>query len=192
MHSELRYLLEQAETDTEVRTVIITGTGNDFCVGADSQALEGHIEKGGYDSGTGPELSRPGYGVVPQFDQNFAFMFGLNVTTIAAVNGAAAGVGLVLACYCDLRFAANNAKLTAAPWATWPTSRIRTVLALTETGRPKSSQRPFAFEQGGSGPRYRWMGSIQRSSRTRRFIASRPYLRSRPWRARCSLGSKDD
>jgi len=114
MHSELRYLLEQAETDTEVRTVIITGTGNDFCVGADSQALEGHIEKGGYDSGTGPELSRPGYGVVPQFDQNFAFMFGLNVTTIAAVNGAAAGVGLVLACYCDLRFAANNAKLTAA------------------------------------------------------------------------------
>jgi len=114
MHTELRYLLEKAETNPEIRTVVITGMGKDFCVGADSQALEGHIEKGGYDSGTDAELANPGYGVAPQFDQNFAFMFGLNVTTIAAVNGAAAGVGLVLACYCDLRFAANNAKLTTA------------------------------------------------------------------------------
>ncbi|MBK01158.1 MAG: enoyl-CoA hydratase-related protein [Actinomycetota bacterium] len=114
MHTELRYLLEKAETNPEIRTVVITGKGKDFCVGADSQALEGHIEKGGYDSGTDAELANPGYGVAPQFDHNFAFMFGLNVTTIAAVNGAAAGVGLVLACYCDLRFAANNAKLTTA------------------------------------------------------------------------------
>ena len=56
----------------------------------------------------------PGYGVSSEFDQNFAFMFGLNVTTIAAVNGAAAGVGFVLACFCDLRFAAKDAKLTTA------------------------------------------------------------------------------
>jgi enoyl-CoA hydratase/carnithine racemase len=34
--------------------------------------------------------------------------------TVAAVNGAAAGVGLVAACYCDLRFASEDAKLTAA------------------------------------------------------------------------------
>ena len=114
MHTELRYLLQRAEIDPEIRTVVITGMGEDFCVGADSQALEGHIEKGGYDAGTGAELANPGYGVAPQFDQNFAFMFGLNVTTIAAVNGAAAGVGFVLACYCDLRFAANDAKLTTA------------------------------------------------------------------------------
>jgi enoyl-CoA hydratase/carnithine racemase len=33
---------------------------------------------------------------------------------IAAVNGPAAGVGLVLACYCDLRFAAAGAKLTTS------------------------------------------------------------------------------
>ena len=114
MHTELRHLLEQAETEPQIRTVVITGMGDDFCVGADSQALKGHIEKGGYDSGTGPGLANPGYGVAPQFDQNFAFMFGLNVTTIAAVNGPAAGVGFVLACYCDLRFAANDAKLTTA------------------------------------------------------------------------------
>ena len=33
---------------------------------------------------------------------------------IAAINGPAAGVGLVLACYCDLRFAAPGVKLTTA------------------------------------------------------------------------------
>ena len=33
---------------------------------------------------------------------------------IAAINGPAAGVGFVLACYCDLRFAAAGAKLTTA------------------------------------------------------------------------------
>ena len=114
MHTEMRHLLQRADSDSEIRTVIITGANDDFCVGADSQALEGHLEKGGYDSGTGSAISNPGYGVASEFDQNFAFMFGLNVTTIAAVNGAAAGVGLVLACYCDLRFASKHAKLTTA------------------------------------------------------------------------------
>ena len=114
MHTELRWVLEQAEQDAQVRVVVITGEGRDFCVGADTQALEGHGEKGGYDPGTASDLAMPGYGVAPQFDQNFAFMMALETVTIAAVNGAAAGAGLVLACYCDLRFAAADAKLTTA------------------------------------------------------------------------------
>ena len=114
MHTEFRWLLEQAEADPQVRAVIITGEGRDFCVGADTQALQGHSEKGGYDAGTPPDLAMPGYGVAPEFNQNFAFMMALEVITIAAVNGAAAGAGLVLACYCDLRFAAADAKLTTA------------------------------------------------------------------------------
>ena len=114
MHTELRWVLEQAEQNAQVRVVVITGEGRDFCVGADTQALEGHGGKGGYDPGTAPDLAMPGYGVAPQFDQNFAFMMALETVTIAAVNGAAAGAGLVLACYCDLRFAAADAKLTTA------------------------------------------------------------------------------
>ncbi len=114
MHTEFRWLLEQAEADSQVRAVIVTGEGRDFCVGADTQALEGHSDKGGYDAGTPPDLAMPGYGVAPEFNQNFAFMMALEVITIAAVNGAAAGAGLVLACYCDLRFAAADAKLTTA------------------------------------------------------------------------------
>ena len=114
MHTEFRWLMSEAEADPTVRVVIITGDGKDFCVGADTQALEGHAEKGGYDPGTPADLAMPGYGVAPQFDQNFAWMMALETTTIAAVNGAAAGVGLVAACYCDLRFAASTAKITTA------------------------------------------------------------------------------
>jgi enoyl-CoA hydratase/carnithine racemase len=114
MHTEYRWLLEQAEHDPAVRVVVLTGEGRGFCVGADTQALEGHAERGGYDPGTPPDLARPGYGVRAEFDADFAFQFGLRKPVIAAVNGPAAGVGLVMACYADLRFAVPGAKWTTA------------------------------------------------------------------------------
>ena len=114
MHTEYRALLAAAEADADVRVVVVTGAGDAFCVGADSQALEAHVEKGGYDPGTGPELAMPGFGVRAEFDADFAYHFGLTTPVIAAVNGACAGVGLVLACYADLRFGARHARLSAA------------------------------------------------------------------------------
>ena len=92
----------------------MTGAGRGFCAGADTRALEGHVERGGYDPGTGPGLESRGYGVRPEFDAEFAYHFGIPKPIIAAVNGPAAGVGFALACYCDLRFAAAGAKLTTA------------------------------------------------------------------------------
>jgi enoyl-CoA hydratase/carnithine racemase len=114
MHTEYRWALDQAQHDATVRVVVVTGEGRAFCAGADAGALEGHVEKGGYDPGTGPDLARPGFGVRPEFDHDFAFHFGLRTPVIAAINGPAAGVGLVLACYCDLRFAAAGVKLTTS------------------------------------------------------------------------------
>jgi enoyl-CoA hydratase/carnithine racemase len=114
MNTEYRALLSRAADDPSVRVIVVTGSGRGFCAGADTSALEGHVERGGYDPGTGPELERPGYGVRPEFDAEFAYQFGIPKPIVAAVNGAAAGVGFALACYCDLRFAAAGAKLTTA------------------------------------------------------------------------------
>lgn len=114
MHTEHRLVLDQAERDPSVRVIVVTGAGRAFCAGADARALAGHVAKGRYDPGTPEALAEPGYGVRPEFDADFAYHFGLTKPVIAAINGPAAGVGFVLACYADLRFAAAGAKLTTA------------------------------------------------------------------------------
>jgi enoyl-CoA hydratase/carnithine racemase len=116
MHQEYRWILYQADADPNVRVVIVTGApeGQAFCAGADLAALEGHAERGSYDAGVTAEIARPGYGVHPHFDATFAYHFGLEKPVIAAINGPAAGVGMVIAAYADLRFASSTAKFTAA------------------------------------------------------------------------------
>ena len=116
MHTEYRWILREADRDPAVRVIVVTGDpeGQAFCAGADLQALEGHSARGGYDAGTPDDIAEPGYGVDPAFDASFAYHFGVGKPIIAAINGAAAGVGLVLAAFADLRFSVPGAKFTAA------------------------------------------------------------------------------
>lgn len=114
MHAEYRQHLAHAEADDDVRVIVVTGRGSTFCVGGDSQALEGHGDRGGYDDGLRGEIATPGFGVDGRWDHPFAHQFGLTKPILAAVNGACAGVGMVLACFCDLRITSSTAKWTTA------------------------------------------------------------------------------
>lgn len=114
MHSEYRSVLAHLSLrGNDVRVgCYVTGTPPAFCVGGDSEALAGHAERGSYDGGPRADEARPGYGVRPEWDADFAFHFATRLPVIAAVNGATAGVGLALASFCDLRYGAASAKRT--------------------------------------------------------------------------------
>jgi enoyl-CoA hydratase/carnithine racemase len=116
MHTEYRWCCSQAENDPRVRVIVVQGDpeGRAFCVGADTTALGGHVERGGYDDGLRGEQSNPGYGVHSFLDAHFAWQLALRVPIIADVNGACAGVALALAAFCDIRFVAAEAVLTTA------------------------------------------------------------------------------
>jgi 2-(1,2-epoxy-1,2-dihydrophenyl)acetyl-CoA isomerase len=100
MHKAFRAALEEAQ-EPDVRAVVLTGAGRGFCVGQDLKEFK---EAAG-DIG---ERLRGTY------NPNVLALRGLEKPVIAAVNGAAAGAGLSLACACDLRFAAASATFVPA------------------------------------------------------------------------------
>ncbi|WP_309605600.1 enoyl-CoA hydratase-related protein [Phenylobacterium sp.] len=101
------YLLE-ANADSKVRVVILTGAGRAFCVGLDLvDATQG--------SGIGSD--RQAQAVSVNLDLRNTpptILFGMDKPTICALNGAAAGYGLDTALGCDIRIMGESSKLAAA------------------------------------------------------------------------------
>lgn len=114
MELEYRSALADADDDPEVRVAIVTGAGRGFCAGADTSALTGIVDTGRYRGGEPGESPPETPSVRADFDHAFTSAFGLSKPLIAAINGPAAGVGFVLACFADIRFAAAGAKLTTS------------------------------------------------------------------------------
>jgi enoyl-CoA hydratase/carnithine racemase len=94
--------LEECASAPEVRVIVVTGAGRGFCSGADMQALQAIGDGEAQDSAE--EHAR--------YPQTLALSIPKPI--IAAINGACAGIGLVQALMCDVRFAAEGAKLTTA------------------------------------------------------------------------------
>ena len=95
MHAALRAALDEAAA-ADVRAVVITGAGRGFCAGQDLNEFR-DLE---HDVGEHLEAT---------YHPNVRAIRALEKPVIAAVNGAAAGAGLSLACVCDYRIAAGNA-----------------------------------------------------------------------------------
>ncbi|HUQ40737.1 MAG TPA: enoyl-CoA hydratase-related protein [Acidimicrobiales bacterium] len=115
MEREYRWALTAADADPAVRVAVVTGAGRGFCAGADFRALDGLAEAGGYAEGEALPAEVDGLGTRrPDFAHPHSYPLGMAKPLIAAVNGPAAGVGFVLMCFADIRFAAAGAKLTTS------------------------------------------------------------------------------
>ncbi|MBI2218640.1 MAG: enoyl-CoA hydratase [Candidatus Rokubacteria bacterium] len=117
MGREVRAAMEEAGRDDGVRVIVLTGAGRGFCAGADMDLLSG-ISGGGV--GAGREAARPAAttatagGPAGEFRGTYAYFPTIPKPIIAALNGPTAGLGLVIALYCDLRFAGDAAVFTTA------------------------------------------------------------------------------
>jgi len=117
MGQEVHHALTAASQDDGVRVIILTGAGRGFCAGADVSALSGIVASPD-DTTRRMQAAQAGPyaapGTRPDFEHRFAYIASIPRPVIAAINGPVAGLGLVIALYCDLRFAVQGAKLGTA------------------------------------------------------------------------------
>lgn len=104
MGLEIVEACETAMADSEVHVVILTGRGDAFCAGVDLDFLRAHMA--GEDTGRGPALG----------EEHLVNGWPLDLVdypkpVIAAMNGAAFGVGVTMTLGCDVRYLADDAEL---------------------------------------------------------------------------------
>lgn len=109
---EMRETVAAVAANTEARVMLITGAGRGFCAGADMDALKGldpaDIKK------RGNEIPAFDMNRRPDWQSRYGFYPSIAKPIIGMLNGATAGIGLVHALYCDVRFAADNTVFTTA------------------------------------------------------------------------------
>lgn len=113
MERDVRAAMREANDDEAVRVIILTGAGKGFCAGADMNMLQG-IQSSGQNARSA-DISKPWDPASNEnFQKQYSWLPAVKKPIIAAINGAAAGLGLIISLYCDIRFAADNAKFTTA------------------------------------------------------------------------------
>jgi enoyl-CoA hydratase/carnithine racemase len=131
MAEEVRGAMYSAAEDDAVRVIVLTGAGRGFCSGADMATLENAVDQG-LSALTGTETAQQGVtaltgtkteaeredkdtsNVRADFRKRYSYFPAIPKPIIAAINGPAAGLGLILTLYCDLRFASEKARFSTA------------------------------------------------------------------------------
>lgn len=117
MAGEIRAAMQQATDDDQVRVIVLTGAGRGFCAGADAARLQSRA------SGEAMEVEETlpfvgavdgGLNLPAAFAAKYAWIASVPKPVIAAVNGPAVGVGMVLPMFADIRFASDTAKFGTA------------------------------------------------------------------------------
>ncbi len=114
--TEMRHALAQAEADTSVLGIVLTGAGRGFSAGMDMDSLsataagsDGEVEDLSH---LEADLGDPAMG--PDFEVTWGYLLKLRKPLIAAVNGPCAGLGFAIAMLCDMRFASDSARFTTS------------------------------------------------------------------------------
>jgi enoyl-CoA hydratase/carnithine racemase len=111
MEREVRQAMDAAAADDGVRAIILTGAGRAFCAGADMDDLK-TLDPNDIRS---EEWMKPfDMNRRPDWQTRYSFYPAIPKPMIGMLNGPAAGIGLVHALYCDVRFAADNTVFTTS------------------------------------------------------------------------------
>ena len=117
MGDEVKHAVAEAEADSRVVAIVITGAGRGFCAGADMRGLQSLSEGGDFGS-RGSEAAasaEPGQDDMEEgFRGAYSYLMSVRKPIIAAINGACAGMALPIALCCDLRFASDRAVFAVA------------------------------------------------------------------------------
>ena len=120
MEQEVRAALIEAADDEDVGVIILTGSGRGFCSGADMNNLN-TIQQGASSGGPTSDSVRSVNNAIPgglslsnDYSLRYTYFPTVPKPIIAAINGPAAGLGLIMSLYCDVRFASDAAVFSTA------------------------------------------------------------------------------
>lgn len=105
---ELAEHIRSVNADSTAKVLVITGKGKAFCVGGDLRQM---AARKCFSAGDVAEVKERYRNTIHQVPKALAE---IEIPTIAAVNGPAYGAGCDLACFCDIRIAAESASFSVS------------------------------------------------------------------------------
>jgi len=115
MEAEVREAMREAAADDSVRVIVLTGAGRGFCAGADMSLLQDVVERRVHPlPESGQSAQSNGSEGRADFQRQYSYFPGIPKPIIGAINGPAVGLGLIIAMFCDVRLASEEARFGTA------------------------------------------------------------------------------